>query len=92
MFDVVSKIYIATDSSPVDMQSYELCCDMIDVVIDLSSIYGSVKWVNLLSNILFKIYYFVVLAAATAAAPVNMLVKIKINFFYFRFNFSARNQ
>jgi Ras-related GTP-binding protein C/D len=41
LFDVVSKIYIATDSSPVDMQSYELCCDMIDVVIDVSSIYGS---------------------------------------------------
>lgn len=40
LFDVVSKIYIATDSTPVDMQSYELCCDMIDVVIDLSSIYG----------------------------------------------------
>lgn len=40
LFDVVSKIYIATDCSPVDMQSYELCCDMIDVVIDLSSIYG----------------------------------------------------
>lgn len=40
LFDVVSKIYIATDSSPVDMQSYELCCDMIDVVIDISSIYG----------------------------------------------------
>lgn len=40
LFDVVSKIYIATDSSPVDMQSYELCCDMIDVVIDVSSIYG----------------------------------------------------
>lgn len=39
LFDVVSKIYIATDSSPVDMQAYELCCDMIDVVIDLSSIY-----------------------------------------------------
>lgn len=34
------KIYIATDSSPVDMQSYELCCDMIDVVIDVSFIYG----------------------------------------------------
>lgn len=43
MFDVVSKIYIATDSSPVDMQSYELCCDMIDVVIDVSCIYGSVE-------------------------------------------------
>ena len=26
LFDVVSKIYIATDSSPVDMQSYELWC------------------------------------------------------------------
>lgn len=42
LFDVVSKIYIATDSSPVDMQTYELCCDMIDVVIDISCIYGSV--------------------------------------------------
>ncbi|XP_015785327.1 ras-related GTP-binding protein C [Tetranychus urticae] len=40
LFDVVSKIYIATDGSPVDMQSYELCCDMIDVVIDISCIYG----------------------------------------------------
>lgn len=40
LFDVVSKIYIATDSSPVDMLSYELCCDMIDVVIDVSCIYG----------------------------------------------------
>ena len=40
LFDVVSKIYIATDSSPVDMQSYELCADMIDAVIDVSSIYG----------------------------------------------------
>jgi len=40
LFDVVSKIYIATDSSPVDMQSYELCSDMIDVVIDVSCIYG----------------------------------------------------
>ncbi|XP_054755630.1 ras-related GTP-binding protein C-like isoform X1 [Lytechinus pictus] len=43
LFDVVSKIYIATDSSPVDMQSYELCCDMIDVVIDVSCIYGSLE-------------------------------------------------
>ncbi|GAB1288887.1 Ras-related GTP-binding protein C [Apodemus speciosus] len=37
---ISNKIYIATDSSPVDMQSYELCCDMIDVVIDVSCIYG----------------------------------------------------
>jgi len=43
LFDVVSKIYIATDSSPVEMQMYELCCDMIDVVLDVSCIYGSVS-------------------------------------------------
>lgn len=41
LFDVMSKIYIATDSSPVDMQCYELCCDMIDVVMDMSCIYGA---------------------------------------------------
>lgn len=40
IFKITGKIYIATDSSPVDMQSYELCCDMIDVVIDVSCIYG----------------------------------------------------
>ncbi|CAK5084569.1 unnamed protein product [Meloidogyne enterolobii] len=40
LFDVASKIYIATDSSLVDMATYELCCDMIDVTIDISSIYG----------------------------------------------------
>lgn len=40
LFDVLSKIYIATDGSPVDVQTYELCCDMIDVVIDISGIYG----------------------------------------------------
>ncbi|XP_073934334.1 ras-related GTP-binding protein D isoform X2 [Castor canadensis] len=43
LFDVVSKIYIATDSTPVDMQTYELCCDMIDVVIDISCIYGAYR-------------------------------------------------
>eukprot|EP00158_Paraphelidium_tribonemae_P005158 Partr_v1_DN27194_c2_g1_i2_m15892 putative ras-related GTP binding len=40
LFDISSKIYIATDSSPVDMQSYELCSDMIDVVVDMSLIYN----------------------------------------------------
>jgi len=40
LIDVVSKIYVATDSFPVDMQTYELCSDMIDVVIDVSCIYG----------------------------------------------------
>ncbi|KAI9137018.1 Gtr1/RagA G protein conserved region-domain-containing protein [Paraphysoderma sedebokerense] len=41
LFDTFTKIYIATDSSPVDMQSYEICSDMIDVMIDLDAIYGS---------------------------------------------------
>jgi len=40
LFDVVSKIYVATDSGPVDVHSFELCSDMIDVVIDVSCIYG----------------------------------------------------
>ncbi|CAO4374020.1 Protein CBR-RAGC-1 [Caenorhabditis briggsae] len=40
LFDILSKIYIATDSEPVEMSIYELCCDMIDVTLDLSSIYG----------------------------------------------------
>lgn len=44
LFDVVSKVYVATDSNPVDTQAYELCADMIDVVIDVSCIYGSVEW------------------------------------------------
>jgi len=40
LIDVVSKIYVATDHNPVDMQTYELCSDMIDVVVDVSCIYG----------------------------------------------------
>lgn len=40
LFDVLSKIYVATDSSPVDVQSYEICSDYIDVVLDMTEIYG----------------------------------------------------
>ncbi|KAI9817448.1 MAG: hypothetical protein M1827_001058 [Pycnora praestabilis] len=40
LFDVLSKIYIATDTSPVDMASYEICSDYIDVIVDVSEIYG----------------------------------------------------
>ncbi|KAM7532931.1 hypothetical protein Aperf_G00000125374 [Anoplocephala perfoliata] len=39
LFDVATKIYLATDSALVDIQTYELCCDMIDVVTNISSIY-----------------------------------------------------
>lgn len=40
LFDLLSKLYIASDPQPVDLQSYELCADMIDVVIDVSCIYS----------------------------------------------------
>ena len=40
LFDVLSKIYIATDGSPVDVQSYGICSDYIDVIVDISEIYG----------------------------------------------------
>ncbi len=41
LFDVISKVYVATDRNPMDMQIYELCSDMIDLVIDVSCIYDS---------------------------------------------------
>jgi len=40
LFDILTKIYIATDTSPSDLGSYEICSDYIDVVIDISEIYG----------------------------------------------------
>jgi len=41
LFDVLSKIYIATDNAPADMASYEICSDYIDVIIDVTEVYGS---------------------------------------------------
>ncbi len=40
LFDVLSKLYVASDTSPVDMNSYSLCSDYIDTIVDLSEIYG----------------------------------------------------
>lgn len=39
LFDVNSKIYVATDSSPVDIQTYEVCAEFIDITIDLDELY-----------------------------------------------------
>ncbi len=50
LFDVVNKIYIATDSSPVEERGYELCSEMIDVVFDISCIYGYVSQHYLMSQ------------------------------------------
>jgi Ras-related GTP-binding protein C/D len=41
LFDVISKIYIATDKSPVDIKEYEICSELIDVLIDVTCIYGN---------------------------------------------------
>ena len=40
LFDVISKIYIASDTTPVDLSSYELCSDYINIIVDLSEVYG----------------------------------------------------
>lgn len=40
LFDVISKIYIASDTTPVDFRSYELCSDFINIIVDLSEVYG----------------------------------------------------
>lgn len=39
LFDINSKIYVATDSSPVDPLTYEVCTDFIDVTMDLDGLY-----------------------------------------------------
>lgn len=39
LFDVNSKIYVATDSLPVDVLTYQMCAEYIDVTIDLDDLY-----------------------------------------------------
>ncbi|KAM0791757.1 hypothetical protein ACM66B_004024 [Microbotryomycetes sp. NB124-2] len=39
LFDTASKIYIATDSSPLDNQTYVICSDYIDLVGDFTNLY-----------------------------------------------------
>ncbi|KAI9730081.1 MAG: hypothetical protein M1834_006073 [Cirrosporium novae-zelandiae] len=40
LFDVLSKIYVASDTSPKDQSAYEICSDYIDLIIDFSELYG----------------------------------------------------
>lgn len=40
LFDVLSKIYIASDTRPTDMACYEMCSDYIDVIVDISELYS----------------------------------------------------
>lgn len=46
LFDINSKIYVSTDSSPVDIQMYEVCAEFVDVTIDLFDLYKSSQQVD----------------------------------------------
>ncbi|KAJ5079687.1 hypothetical protein M0811_03997 [Anaeramoeba ignava] len=40
LFDVLSRIYVATDSSPVEDDVYELCSEFITMIFDFSNVYS----------------------------------------------------
>ncbi|KAL8832341.1 MAG: hypothetical protein Q9170_004911 [Blastenia crenularia] len=40
IFDVMSKVYIASNTTPSDLGTYELCSDFINAIMDLSDMYG----------------------------------------------------
>ena len=43
LFDVFSKVYIASDTTPFSSKAYELCSDYIDIIVDLSEVYGWIR-------------------------------------------------
>ena len=40
LFDARTKVYVASDTRPMDMEVYEMCSDYIDVVMDIIDLYG----------------------------------------------------
>lgn len=40
LFDIMTKLYVASDTSPVDLPSYTVCSDFIDTIVDLCDIYN----------------------------------------------------
>lgn len=40
LFDILSKIYVASDTRPIDMEVYEMCSDYIDVIVDVTDLFG----------------------------------------------------
>ncbi|CCH59809.1 hypothetical protein TBLA_0B09910 [Henningerozyma blattae CBS 6284] len=50
LFDINSKIYVSTDSNPVDIQTYELCAEFVDLTIDLYDLYKIPKNLNATSD------------------------------------------
>lgn len=43
LFDTSSKLYIATDSAPLETQTYVICSDYIDLVGDFTLLYEYVR-------------------------------------------------
>ncbi|KAG6900597.1 hypothetical protein C0993_007820 [Termitomyces sp. T159_Od127] len=41
LFDIASKLYIATDASPVDSATFDLCCDYLQMLNSFGSLYKS---------------------------------------------------
>ncbi|KAG6897155.1 hypothetical protein C0992_003742 [Termitomyces sp. T32_za158] len=41
LFDITSKLYIATDASPVDSATFDLCCDYLQMLNSFGSLYKS---------------------------------------------------
>src|SRR5271163_3986133 len=46
LFDTESKIYVASDTRPIDMEVYEMCSDYIDVIVDITDLYGYARSKN----------------------------------------------
>ncbi|KAG8972351.1 hypothetical protein FRB90_010245, partial [Tulasnella sp. 427] len=42
LFDVTCLLYVATDASPVDNASFELCCDYVQMLTSFSNLYKNV--------------------------------------------------
>jgi Ras-related GTP-binding protein C/D len=40
IFHFPTKLYIGTDSSPVDSKTHEICSDFIDLCVDFGGLYG----------------------------------------------------
>lgn len=39
LFDITCLVYVATDYSPVDNASFELCCDYVQTLASFSNLY-----------------------------------------------------
>ncbi|KAG8905920.1 hypothetical protein FRB99_008000 [Tulasnella sp. 403] len=43
LFDITCLVYVATDASPVDNASFELCCDYVQTLVSFSNLYKNLR-------------------------------------------------